>query len=530
MDTGGSFNDQVSALFRRSLFHSPSFKKVLNLPVWGGSKSYISVETDPAQEFEFIKGFHTDPQTFVAGVPRDVETSAEVRELVQHAPIQSLDWPLGEAGQAEVTSDATTRQFEAEPSRGPTRQQRPVTIFLRDGSSESANSDARDVAAARCREARDRILARLIATSFLIPSARSYFTAASFAIQKQEDRWRGAAAISKKETLVFWLFVLLMETIVILPTVVSIKLGAEIAFLRSTPIELQSQLIVLSIVDYPWGDARLAISLARQCFVGIYPTLIFGLCSVASDRIRQDLLQGVGSIAWKAAISIVWQMLMHNGKNLYNLYYHIRLRRSKLTTFEQNELAALRHELKRYTTAIYEWLDTFALSNRMGSQISYYKQDHEDITNGINWLLRERSEQARGGEGKVFILLAVICIGSVICLSAFPVDPYAGLIALAYFAPLSVRIAVDVFDHSQGLSDVARVFANTAGPSFPSTVLMVINLIYFLHTKKALFDGFCSARLWIGFCLLFFAGLYPCIWGEVFMVLGRSLRKWCLCT
>ncbi|MQW25202.1 hypothetical protein [Sinorhizobium meliloti] len=458
------------------------------------------------------------------GVSNDVETLPEV---VEYEPIATMDPSVCEAGQAGVTSSVAGLQYEAEPPSVPTRQQGPITFFSGDGSSESANSDARSVNAARCREARDSILARLIGASFLNRSARSYFTAASSAIEIQENRWRSAATITKKEALVFWLFIFLMEVVVILPTVVSIKLGAEIAFLRSTPIVLQSQLIVLSIVDYPWGDARLAIYLARQCFVGIYPTLIFGICSIASDRIRQDLLHAGGSIAWKAAISIVWQMLMHNGKNLHDIYYRIRMHRSELTIFQKIELLALRDELTRHKTSIYEWLDTFVLSNRMGAQISYYKQDHEDITSGINWLLGRRSEQARRGEGKVFILLAVVSIGAVICLSAFPVDTYAGLIALAYFAPLSIRIAVDVFDDSQSLNDVGRVFANTAGASFPSTVLMVVNLIYFFQTKRALFNGFSSLRIWISFCSLFATGLYPSIWGAMFMSIGRCMRVQC---
>ncbi|QCJ01008.1 hypothetical protein [Agrobacterium larrymoorei] len=465
------------------------------MPIWGGSKSYIVDETSVFEETECVAAFSKNPREIATGV--------------------SIPLPTIDEGCSGVALQEAQERAPVAPPAVQTVSSRRMFAF---GSSRDEHS----IAAAACREYRDSVIGQLLEKPYITTSAKSYFSAASRAIQRQEARWQGRDSSRFAERILFWVLICLMEAVVVLPNVVSIKLSAEIAFLRGAPGALQNQLIVLGLIDFQWADARLAFAIGRQCFLGIYPTLIVGLIAMCSPTISKVGLSGPASITWKALISIAWQMLMHNGKSIYDFYYKMRIRGERLTSPEKDEIRVLQSDLIEYSSVLYKWLDGFTLSNRLGAQVSNYKKDHEDILTAIDWLLHERPRGRESSVGKSVILIGVIFIGSITCVSAFPVDAYAGLIACAYFIPLGFRIAVDVWDESQGLDDVVRVFCNTAGPSFPSTILMVINLAYWLATKKPLFNGFVGVSFWMTYGVLSLLCLYPKAWADVFMWIGAK--------
>lgn len=85
----------------------------------------------------------------------------------------------------------------------------------------------------------------------------------------------------------FWLWLVIMQLAVVLPDIVSASLGAEVAVLRSGPITLQTQLMVLAIFDYPWADTRLAAHLACEVFLGGLPVLILAYSPLLCPNMRE---------------------------------------------------------------------------------------------------------------------------------------------------------------------------------------------------------------------------------------------------
>ncbi|MBZ5763555.1 hypothetical protein LAV84_29165 [Rhizobium sp. VS19-DR104.2] len=496
----------------------------------GGSYSYITVEADPGQELEVINGYslagdEPSRKSVLASViggaadefPSNLKDAIDILTKTyppEKTVVRLVDRVDPEAGSSDLKVQETG-------------QNRKVMDEWK-SILNNMSPPQRAMLVAWNRVERDTVLDRITKLPYLPNVAATYLNANISCIKRQEMRWREGVQMGIWERIIFWIWMLVMQLGVIVPDTVSVFLGAVIAVFRSGPIRLQNQLMAIAILDFPWADERLARFIILQRFLGILPTILFGISALADSGFRRTAFKGVSNISWKAVICILWQVLMHNWKNLYDLYYSKRLRALRLSSLEKSEIVECQVSLSRSNALIYAEFEIYQLGNRFGAQTSYYKQDHEDVAKGLHWIAHTETKEAvqRNFAGKFSILIAVIAIGSMICTSAFPVDPYAGLVAIAYFGPLTIRTAVDVWGPSQSLEDLLRLFTITAGPTFPSTLLMVVNLIYWIITREALFVGFSNIKFAITFAVLVYLSLYPKLWGEGFLYVGLACQKY----
>lgn len=512
----------------KSWFHKPAFRKLMSLPCWGGSYSYVTVETDPAQEVECIRAFQVTAAMekrpailgpvlgLPPGQPLPATLDDAVAALMQIYPpgvddCKSLERFIRETNKAALkhgwTHDEVSKKIEG---------QQKLFEWMR--ILKAVPTEVNELLAAWNRLECDEIYDEVSELAYISPVTLQYLNIKVNAIKKQEERWQQGVQMSFGETLLFWLWGVIMQLVVIVPDTISVFLGAVLAVFRSGPIRLQSQIIAFGIWDFPWADERLARFITFQRYLGILPTALFGLCAIFDPNYRRTAFRGLGNLAAKASISISWQMFMHNWKNFFDLYFSRRIGRMRLAISEVAEVRSKHDRLKRCNAYAYAWFETYNHSNRFGAQVSYHKQDHQDAVSTLNWAAGIKEEVIVGDDlkSKSVIWAAFIVIGCLICVSTFPTDPYAGLIAIAYFGPLIARAGMDLWDPSQSFDDLLRLFTTTAGPTFPSTMLLVVNVIYWGVTKKALFVGFRNARFVISFSILFVLSLYPKLWGECF--------------
>nr|AIM40181.1 C-like [Nicotiana tomentosiformis] len=191
--------------------------------------------------------------------------------------------------------------------------------------------------------------------------------------------------MSLGERFLFLFWAVIMQLVVVVPDTISALLGAVLAVLRSGPIRLQSQIIAVAIWDFPWADERLVRFITFQRYLGMFPTPLFGLCAVFDQNYRQTAFSGLWNLTSKAAISVSWQMLMHNWKHLLNLYFAKRIQRIRLTNSEVAEITRKYERLKCCKAYAYTWFETYKRNNRFGAQVSYHKQDHQDALNSLKW-------------------------------------------------------------------------------------------------------------------------------------------------
>lgn len=518
----------------RSLFHRKLFQSIRRLPIWGGKYSYIVVETDVADEYKCICAL----QHVLAEDDNRAILQPYLKQEIPESLHETLDELKLRFGISSTGTDGTDKWAEKvkgsekrfkgsektfEEELGFVQQTKEWVALL-----QSVPPEVKNVVAAWNRADRDHILGKIQTLDGLSKTSHHYLSCNIKAIHKQEHRWQHGVRMSFLEGFFFWLWALVMQLGVFAPDTISVFLEAVLAVFRSAPIRLQSQLMAIAIVDYPYRDERLAHFITFQRFIGLLPSALFGFSAILDHSFRRSAFQGVNNLAWKAAICLAWQMAVLNWKNVYDLYFHLHIKwTNHLTPSQVDEIRALSRNLKRCNAYHYAWLNTYRHSNRLGAQLSYYKQDHEDILRGLRWTARldDFSLPSDDFSSKFLIWIAIIAIGALICASTFPVDPYAGLIALAYYAPLIIRAAVDTWDSSQSFDDALRFFTTTAGPTFPSTVLMLVNVAYWGATKKALFTGFCNAKFGITFGVLFVLSLFPKLWGEAFKNAGLWLQK-----
>ncbi|WP_234886447.1 C protein [Agrobacterium vitis] len=384
----------------------------------------------------------------------------------------------------------------------------------------------RNACAARARKERDDAFQVIAELPCLPKEVKKYLHESAQSIHRQEMRWQLKSHIPIPERVLFWLWLVIMQAAVVVPDIVSASLGAEVAVLRSGPITLQTQLMVLAILDFPWADTRLAAFLACEVFLGGLPAVIFGLLAISMPHARTTF-HSAKDVAWKASFCILWQMLMQNRKNIKDLLKYSSLRMKRIAVAQRPDFTSEYTRLRNSSTIIYSWLDTFDVSNRLRVQIGYHKQDHEDVLRVLRWVGHITDDKGGNPRGrKVGILVAILAMAVLICLSTFPTDPYSGLIAAANLVPLAARAAVDVMDKSQSSHDLLRLFTATAGVSFPSTLFVVGNSCYWLLKKKSFLDGFSSIQFWLSFVLIFFLSLFPKIWGKLFMYLGSRCMNY----
>lgn len=512
-------NTPVEAIERKlksSWLHSLHVRKILPSPFLGGPYSYITEETDVGQEADCIRGHSVTP------LPED-------EGMVSHHMQQIFCSTHQPAAHDHV--DAFALRAAPEPAVIPDediadKSYRPFA------SSENSLTDilmrmplsTRNAWATQARKERDDAFRVILELPSLPKEVKKYLRRSAQSIQTQEMRWQLKCHLPLSERGLFWLWLVIMQLAVVLPDIVSASLGAEVAVLRSGPITLQTQLMVLAIFDYPWADTRLAAHLACEVFLGGLPVLIFGLFAIAMPQHEGTTFHTAKDVAWKASLCILWQMLMQNRKNIRDLLKYSFLRVKRISTAQSSDFTSEYTRLRNSSTIIYSWLDTFEVSNRLRIQIGYHKQDHEDALRVLRWvghIADDKDRNPRGG--KAGILVAILTMAGLICLSTFPTDAYSGLIAAANLVPLAARAAVDVMDNSQSSHDLLRLFTATAGVSFPSTLFVLGNSSYWLLTKKSFLAGFANIHFWIAFVLIFFLSLFPKLWGRLFMHVGSRL-------
>lgn len=504
----------VGEKIERSWFHNLHFKKVLASNLFGGPYSYVTEETDVGQEGDCIKAY---------SVTLAQEDEHEAYDQLQR--ISALSVVQDSHVQVGASSPKATREIPAQPCEdGMTDKPCPPYLNSKHSLTDALNSmplDMRNAYAARARKVRNEAYRCILAMPDLPPRAKKYLQDNIDSIQRQEKRWRLSSQVPCPEKALFWLWLALMQAAVVIPDIVSGFLGAALAVLRSGPITLQTQLMVLAIFDYPWADERLARFLACEVFLGGLPAVLFGTLAITMPSHKGTAFHNVKDVAWKATVCILWQMLMQNRKNFQDLFNYARFKKNKVPNAQRSDFNSHYEKLKTSSTVIYSWFDTFQVSNRLRVQIGYHKQDHEDILKALRWvsdIIDDEKGNPRGS--KAGILVAILAMAALICLSTFPIDPYSGLIAMANMVPLAVRATVDVLDKSQSSHDLLRLFTATAGISFPSTLFMVANMVCWLLKGKALFVGLSSVRFWLSFVLIFFMSLFPKLWGRLFMYFG----------
>ncbi len=367
-------------------------------------------------------------------------------------------------------------------------------------------------------------------------------------VHDQEKRFKTGVPKGFFGRLAFWILLLLMVAGVIAPDTLNFFLEAYLAVLRSLPNRPQAALMAFAIWDYPYADARLALFLGRTRFYGLLPTFIIGVFKKLDPEFSASF-KGIKVLVWACAVSTVWQMLMHNGKSIYDLFFFLLVREQSLTGEDYATMDQLVFKLRLCNMYTFAYIDHFKVSNRAGAQLSYHKQDQEDALSCLKWSARivedgwilrllvrrikREGDRARvvthvfqSGDmfGKFCVWVAIILIGVVICASCFPSDPYAGLIAFAYYAPLSVRAAGDVWDPSQSFEDVLRLFTTTAGPTLPSTVALIVNLGWWIRRRVGLFI-YLSVRFWCTLAGLFCFTLPTRLWGEWIKDFGEFFKR-----
>jgi hypothetical protein len=440
---------------RKTLFHNPIFRQITSWPIWGGRYSYIIVETDPGQELDCIDAFQTtaslETRIAVLGPILQPTKDKQFPPTLQHA----LD-ALKQIYPPTVDDKKNFANLTREKSEASSKYPGTIDEFHKELEGQQqvfewtrilkvVPTEVSELLADWNRLERNQVYDDVNRLDYLSSVTLQYFNANVNVILRQENRWQHTVSMGFLEAAFFWLWILIMQLGVFIPDTISVFLGAVLAVFRSGPIRLQGEIMAIAILDFPWRDERLAHFIVFQRFIGVLPSAIFGISAIFHPDFHRTAFGGARNLVWKAAICIAWQMFMLNWKSLYDMSFSKRIKRTRLTKSQCIELGEKYNKLKQCNEYAYAWFATYKHSNRFGAQLSYHKQDHSDAAVALKWAAGIEEHVIPNDDlgGKVFIVLAIVAIGSLICASTFPVDPYAGLIALAYYGPLILRSAVD---------------------------------------------------------------------------------------
>ncbi|EGG11381.1 uncharacterized protein MELLADRAFT_59537 [Melampsora larici-populina 98AG31] len=503
---------------RGGLLNSPTCRRLMSLPIWGGRWSYFLVETDPGDELACIDAFQYD-------------ASRETRDLVlgrllptHQAVSDSLEDMLAILS-VHVESFNTIKSCESdlvvmEHQMEDTMVSDWVRIL------NSVHSDAKAVLAAWNRQERDLIYEELMTMTELSPITRWYINQNIRAITKQEDRWRKGVTMNLSERLLFWFWNLFMLLGCIIPDTINFLVHALVAVMRSLPNRPQRLMMILSIVDFPFADERLARSCLVQHFIGLLISDIFGLKATFDENFRYTGFKNIKGLWWKGLLTVLWNLIAHNRKRLSDVFFKLSIKHQTVSSTTIETIALKFRRLRRCNSYSFSWFETYKQSHRFRMQISYHKQDQEDIVRALKWTGRFKY-RVRSSEdlfGKFTIWIATIIIGCSICASTFPINAYAALTPLTYYSNIIVWMGLDVLNRSQSYLDVLRFFTINVGSMFPAITILIINLGWWIANRRALFT-YLNRPFWISFGVMFVASLYAKFYGEMFKSFGLWIRK-----
>ncbi len=331
--------------------------------------------------------------------------------------------------------------------------------------------------------------------------------------------------LGRSVSYIFWLVAGIVSSFYL--EVISYMLGAVLAVLRGAPPRPLGLINVLSILDYQFSDERQLRSYLFTNGLGIFVAALFGALKLIWPATFTDAFATFSALAWKAALCCAWQMGMHNWKNLLDLGCSIVIRRCRLMPSDRETVRRLYEDLALSNAYLFAWLETYDHSSRGRHQLGYYKRDHEDAAKALQWAGTITVAYIRSDTfwSKLNILFAATLLSAIVAASTFPMDTYAGLLVLTYAIPACIRTAVDVFRPSQSFNDLEQLFILTVGQTTPTTLGLLINLIFYLATGKALFDSFESLSFRLMLPSLYIATLYVRVFSDA-LNLFFARMKW----
>lgn len=501
--------------------NSATCRRLMSLPIWGGRWSYFVVETDPGEELACIDAFN-----FQNDASRETRNLVLGRLLPSHQTVpDSLEEMLSILS-VRFESFNRIKSCECDLEMIENRLEDSMVIdWVR--ILNSVHSDAKAVLAAWNRQERDLIYEELVSMDDLPPITRWYINQNIRAIAKQEDRWRKGVTMKLSERLLFWFWNLCTLLGCIIPDTINFVVHAFVAVMRSLPNRPQRLMMILSIADFPFADERLARSCLIQHFIGLFISDIFGLKATFDLNFRHTGFANIKGLWWKGLLTILWNLIAHNHKRLSDVLFKISIKHQPVSSTTIEKIALKFRLLRRCNSYSFSWFETYKQSNRFRTQISYHKQDQEDIVRALKWTgrFKYRVRSTEDLFGKFTIWVATIIIGCSICASTFPIHACAALTPLTYYSNIVVWMGLDVLNRSQSYLDVLRFFTINVGSMFPAITILIINLGWWIaNDRKALFT-YLSQPFWISLGVMFVASLYAKLYGEMFKWFGLWIRK-----
>lgn len=162
-----------------------------------------------------------------------------------------------------------------------------------------------------------------------------------------------------------------------------------------------------------------------QRFLGSLVTIIFDIKVAFDPKYHAIAFRGIGQLWWKTLLAIFWKIVMQNWKNVLDI----------LSDDQIKEIKEKEERLQLCNAYTFAWFGTYKQGNRFRVQVGYHKQDQGDISTALSWATRFTHHNIPNEDffSNISTWIASIFIGGLILTSTFPVNPYAGLLALAYY-------------------------------------------------------------------------------------------------
>ncbi|ETS73997.1 hypothetical protein PFICI_13863 [Pestalotiopsis fici W106-1] len=493
----------------------------------GGQYSYFYTETDPGDERDIIDAtrVQADEPTkrCILGPALSLDHDQSLPQNLSEA-IDALArvYPLNENDtktREKLETKAFGKGWSAEALE--LREKRlEFQVILRDGPKDLGN-----LLAAWAKEERDDIYYNLEESTPLPSAARRYFSSSIKNTRAQEQNWKEGVSKSGLKGVRYYVWFLIGLPNVVALDIISFNIDSVLAALRGVPLRALTFINILSILDYQFSDERLIRSYLMTNGFGTLPAMAFGAMKAASPDRYGNALNTVTTFLWKATLCSVWQIAMHNPKNIRNFLYSILVKRQKIQGQRKQDLLTHQRALKQKNAYLFAWLDTWKPSSRCRQQLSLYKRDQEDAVNVLGWIVGEDDTPNTDVADKLPIFLLAIILGAAVVGSTVPIDKFAGLLMVTFAVPFCLRVANDVLKGSQSYQDLEDLLARTTAPTTPSTIAYLVNVFYWLSTGNPLFPSFKSPAFICGFVIVFVTTLYVRLWIRAFSRFCQGIKR-----